>query len=242
VPFVALRVAAVGALVLATTSCTYIENYHESPYLFRTTEADRQAVTMDPLDAVVRIAGIGGICSGTLVTSRVVLTSRACYRRIAFSDLGATPRLRAGAGGGPIPHDSVDVVAVVDPACSDMVALVLADDLLAPPVRLRLGATIALGEPVRVIGFGGCTGQIGTGRFVGYAGRVESADSTTMNVSAPSCFDDSGGPVVSQWTGEIVGVLLRGGTVGRIDVAENLLTRAFLLSHGARFLGPETCQ
>lgn len=238
----ALRVAALGALVFATTACTYVENYHQAPYVLRTSEAERQAIWLDPLDAVVRVAASGGICSGTLVTSRVVLTSRVCYRRIAFADLGLSPHLRTGIGGGPIPYDSADVEAVLDPACSDVVALVLAKDLVAPPVRLRLGATIALGEPVRVIGYGVCPGEHGSGRFVGYPGRVEAADASQMEISAPSCFDDSGGPVVSLWTGEIVGVVTIGSKAARIDTVEDLLARAFLVSHGARFLGPETCQ
>ncbi len=245
----AFRVFASCALftsAFAATSCTYVENYVDArPYAFRSTESERLAVTMNPLDAIVRVAGSGGVCTGTLVTARIVLTSRRCYRSIAFSDLGINPRLRAGVGGGPISFASSDVTTVLESPCHDIVALILAEELIAPPVRLRLGATVAIGEPVRVVGFGVCDGMHGSGRFVGSAGFIEEADDQSLHASAMSCPGDSGGPLVSDWTGEIVGIVLDDGgmtKVARIDVAQDLLARAFVVSHGARFVGPETCR
>lgn len=203
-------------------------------------EPRRGAAFVDPLDAVVRVASIGGECTGTLIAPRVVLTSRICHRRITSSaDDESSDRLYAALGGGVVAYRSTRVVSSVGSPTRSMIALVLDESLDAPPIRLRLGATIALGEPVRVVGFGICGPRPASMRAVGFAGRVISANEETFTIDTARCRGDAGAPVISDWTGEIVGVVLDDDPAlrdaARLDVAADQLAQAWLESHGARF-------
>lgn len=201
----------------------------------------------DPLDAIVRVASVGGECTGTLIAPRVVLTSRACHLRItSLVDPESRDRLYAGLGGGVVSYRSSRVVSTVGAPCLPLVALVLDESLAAPPIRMRLGATVAMGEPVRVVGFGVCGPRPASVRAVGFAGKVTGGDETTFALDTRRCRGDAGAPVISDWTGEIVGVVLDDDPVNhdaaRLDVASELLSRAWLESHGAQFEKPMRCE
>jgi len=244
--------------------CTYETHVHvhpasaAAPSKVAFKEEPRHPV-QDPLDAVIRIASINGECSGTVVGDRLVITARACFDRITSSKTFAKDRVRARVGGGFIAWQTVPVIAVLSAPCTG-VSVMVTDEAIpdAAPFRLRLGAEVAIGEPLRVIGFGRCSGNSYGARAVSPRGFVhELADSVfTSNVQA--CSGDAGGPVISEWTGEVIGVLQGepvmadnsepassvAGSIARVDVARGLLAQAFLVAHGVEpeHLPPISCQ
>jgi S1-C subfamily serine protease len=80
---------------------------------------------------------------------------------------------------------------------------------------------------------------------VGFAGSVRELGDTAFSLDAAACSGDAGGPLISDWTGEVVGVLSGtpvqaddksassvSGVAARVDVARGLLAQAFLMAHG----------
>lgn len=261
--------ARAGVLVMvASSACTYVEHVHVSS---PPSSAAKPAVaaskssevppfpSLDPLDGVVRIASVNGECSATVVGDRLVITARSCFERITTAKTFAKDRIRARIGGGAIAWHVVPVMAVLSAPCTAISVMVTDAPIPdAPPLRMRLGAEVAIGEPVRVIGFGRCSGMSPGARAVGFVGHVRELDTMTFRVDAPACAGDAGGPIVSDWTGEVVGVLQgepvtsdgsaaaggSSGFAGRVDVARGLLAQAFMVSHGVEpeQLPPITCQ
>ncbi|MBL8719285.1 MAG: trypsin-like serine protease [Myxococcales bacterium] len=169
---------------------------------------------VDPLDAVLRVKSRDGECTGTVVAPRVVLTSRPCLVDIGAvsSDKVIDPgalRLRARLGGGAVSYASIPVSAVEERECLGVAALITHTPLAVAPLRMRLHRSVALGESVRVVGFGRCTSSAIGARGVGFAGPVRAVTSTSLHVDAHACAGDVGGPVVSAGSQEVIGILLR---------------------------------
>ena len=235
-----------------SSGCTYVEHVHVHAPALNT--ASKTATTTeprfpmeDPLDGVVRIASINGECSGTVIGDRLVITARSCFDRITSEKTFARDRIRARLGGGAVAWKIVPVMAVLSAPCTGISVMVTDEPIRdAPALRMRLGAEVAIGEPVRVIGFGRCSGSSTGSRAVGFAGHVRELDDATFRTDAPACGGDAGGPLISDWTGEVVGVLqgepitsdsnqpaaTGAGFAARIDVARGLLAQAFLVAHG----------
>jgi hypothetical protein len=215
---------------------------------------------VDPLDAVVRVASVNGECSGAIVGDRMVATSRACLSRITKDTTWEADKLRARLGGGATANEAITVVAIVATACHPIAVLVTEHTLRdTEPLRMRLGAEVAVGEPVRVVGFGRCSSASWGTRSVGFAAHVRAIGSAVYAIDGEACVGDAGGPLISDWTGEVVGILegnplpkdvdakdaMAGpaGIVLRVDVARELLAEAFLVAHGveAKGLAPIAC-
>lgn len=254
----------VAALLLCASACTYEQHVHVHPPAAPPTikvaykEEPRHPV-QDPLDAIVRVASINGECSGTVVGDRLIVTARACFDRITTAKSFPKDRVRARIGGGFVPWKTIPVVAVLSANCTG-VAVMVTDEPVpdAAPLRMRLGAEVAVGEPVRIVGFGRCSGMSYGARAVSPLGHVRELGDTAMSTSVPACSGDAGGPLISDWTGEVVGVLQGepvmadssepassvAGTIARVDVARGLLAQAFLVAHGVEpeHLPPISCE
>lgn len=258
-----MRVA-VAALVLCASACTYEQHVHVHPPSAPPTvkvvykDPPRHPV-QDPLDAIVRVASINGECSGTVIGDRLIVTARACFDRITTHKTFATDRVRARIGGGFMPWKVTPVVAVLTAPCTAVSVMVTDEEIPdAAPLRMRLGAEVAIGEPVRIVGFGRCSGMSYGARAVSPLGYVRELGDVAMSTSVPACTGDAGGPLISEWTGEVVGVLQgdpvladssepassASGSVARIDVARGLLAQAFLVAHGVEpeHLPPISCE
>jgi S1-C subfamily serine protease len=252
------------AMLSCTTACTYEQHVHVHPPSAPSSPAmayreEPRHPLQDPLDAVVRIASINGECTGTVVGDRLVITASACFDRITSAKTFAKDRVRARVGGGFVAWRTVPVMAVLSAPCTG-VAVMVTDEVIpdATPLRLRLGAEVAIGEPVRVVGFGRCSGVSVGARAVSPLGRVHDLGDAFFSTNVHACSGDAGGPLISEWTGEVVGVLQGepvtadkneptstvGGSVARVDVARGLLAQAFLVAHGVEpeHLPPISCQ
>ncbi len=257
------RAGILFALAVAGSACTYVEQVHVHHASAPKTAAAKPAEepkfpATDPLDGVVRVASVNGECSATVVGDRLVVTAKGCFDHITSPKTFHADRIRARIGGGAVAWHIVPVIAVLSAPCTS-VAVMVTDAPIpdAPPLRMRLGAEVAVGEPVRVIGFGRCSGASPGTRTVGFLGHVRELDDATFRLDAPACVGDAGGPIVSEWTGEIVGVLQgepvlsdgstsagAAGFAARIDVARGLLAQAFMVAHGVEpaQLPPIACQ
>lgn len=250
------RVARLGVLSLLAaqaSACTYVEHLHvhtTSRPIVQPSPAssDARLPLEDPLEGVVRIASVHGECVATVVGDRIAITSRSCAERLTQPSTFPVDRVRARVGGGVVAWRVVPVLAILAAPCHGVAAVVTDAPIGdAPPMRMRLGDAPTIGEPVRAIGFGRCSGVSMGHRVVGWAGRVRELDGTVVVTDARACSGDAGGPLVSDWTGEVVGVLLGAplqtdvepgsalsGAAARVDVAGGLLAQAFLVAHGAK--------
>ncbi len=171
-------------------------------------------------DAIVRIVGPVTTCSGTLVDEDLVLTAHHCV--VALGHDGTytqTPLAPADVhielGGDYLPWGTVSVKSIVAPPCGerggrgDLAVLVLSHRLIGiTPYTARLDAPPRVGETLDPAGFGRCAlSADGIHRTVRLGGDVGGIASGTIQMTASICPGDSGGPVFSRGSHEIVGVV-----------------------------------
>jgi hypothetical protein len=189
-----------------------------------------------------------GLCTGALIAPNVVLTARHCVSKTSeqvrcpadepqvLGDRAASSLLVLVGDdvthAVPVARGRELVVPDVDALCDDDIALIVLDRPVVgiDPLDVRLHG-VAKGDHVRAIGFGKKGNHVAAGtKVLREHVRVTEATATEFMVGEATCQGDSGGPALDEASGDVVGVVSRGGPSCDGADAHNIYTRtdAFL--------------
>ena len=200
-------------------------------------------------DPAVVALDIGGeaLCSASLVAPDVVLTARHCVAHTSEQvECPAAPNakpqvgaLRPASSFTVLVGDDIKTATAVAHGkkvfttpgatlCDEDVALIVLDHEVAGITPLDVSRVgIAQGKTVRAVGYGKSsdTGNAGVKLLRDHV-KVLSTTAHEFSVGESTCQGDSGGPAIDDSTGEIVGVVSRGGPECDGKDAHNIYTRA----------------
>ncbi|MGZ3420177.1 MAG: S1 family peptidase [Polyangiales bacterium] len=188
------------------------------------------ALDRDRHPAVVAIATRDGhLCSGSLVAPNVVLTARHCVAHLVDENI-----VCPGAFGAALAPGDLAIVLGSDAStgtlgayahkvhvppgnavCDADIALLELDRPISgiEPMRLARDISPQKGERIVAVGFGLTHSTSGTAgvRRLRMGVPITAVTDHELTVGESTCFGDSGGPAIDEQTGEILGVLSRGG-------------------------------
>ena len=196
----------------------------------------------DPAVVAIDIGG-EGLCSGTLISPRLVLTARHCTSETASLVMCPPNGVQVFADRDPqdlailVGEDVVSArqvargIAVIAPngptLCDADIAVIVLDEpvVAAKPLALRPRGPAA-GDHIRAVGFGkpGDDDPSGT-KLLREHVRVLSVSTAEFTVGEATCQGDSGGPALDETTGEVLGVVSRGGPQCEGPGVHNIYTR-----------------
>jgi len=196
----------------------------------------------DPAVLAIDVGG-QGLCSGALIAPNVVLTARHCVADTSeeVSCPSRAPQVRrdrpasslAAYAGDDLAHlellgRGVElVVPEGDVLCDQDVALIVLDREAAgiEPLAIQR-AKIAKGDRVRAVGFGkrGDQEPAGTKLLRDHVAVLDVSRAEFL-VGEATCQGDSGGPALDEGTGDIVGVVSRGGPTCEGKGTHNIYTQ-----------------
>jgi len=197
----------------------------------------------DPAVVAIDIGG-EGLCSGTLIAPDVVLTARHC---VSYTSEGvACPAQSKQISGNRSPHtlsillgDDASTARLVargkaivvpksDLLCDHDIAAIVLDEPVGgvAPVKIDKSPPVA-GHYVRAVGFGktGDDGEAGTKLLRDHV-KIQDVGSAEFLVGEATCNGDSGGPALDSSSGELLGVVSRGGPACDGKDVHNIYTRA----------------
>ncbi len=234
-----------ASLVLVVGACAPVD---ESPTLDPAVDAIAGGVRdrgRHPAVVALRLRD-GGLCTGTLVGPRAVLTARHCVSETVETLRCPTPRAQVlrdldprgievtnadDARTAPSLARGSDLVRLDDDTlCGADVAVLLLDRAISGVAPLRLGGrALAPGDVVTVVGYGrrGDTRRAGVGeRYVRASVPLRAVSDDEFLTGVSGCPGDSGGPALDPRTAEILGVVSRGGDRCNTPDAVLVFTRA----------------
>lgn len=219
-------------------------------------------------DAVVRIVLPNMTCTGTAVDEDLILTAHHCVVKRGpkgefLSDNVDASTIRVELGGDYFAWGDIKAKAIVTPPCGakggagDVAVLVLERKLVGlRTLSPRLDAPPRIGEEVDPVGFGRCaTSGDAIRRKTREGGPIRSTNGETFFMEASVCPGDSGGPVMTRGSHQVVGVVSLSAMDGdertrapsimaRIDAYRNVLAQARQIGDGVSRaeLPPLSCE
>ncbi len=196
----------------------------------------------DPAVVAIDIAG-EALCTGSLIAPDVVLTARHCVSetteevecparaaQIQGNRAASTLTILSGDDAESAREVAKGKKIVTPPSnelCDEDIALIQLDREVTSitPLAIRSG-DVTEGEHLRLVGFGKSGDESGAGaKLLRTNVPVVSVTDHEFETGEATCNGDSGGPAIDEASGEIVGVVSRGGPTCEGAGTTNIFTR-----------------